>query len=162
MMNELKSKITIERLTTVDDFLRDVIISIDEEAFGPGSLTKWSLPLFLDYGKVYLARYEGRPVGVAELMRAWNEPELIYLYGMAVISQYRGCGIGSLLLLEILKNLPSYGYKRLQLTVDPENQTAIHIYRDKFEMQSLKYIKNYFGPGEDRLLYEWIWDEDKK
>lgn len=149
------SRISVETIVEVDDYLRDIILGIDEEAFGPGSLNEWSLPPFLHYGKVFLARYNGEPAGIAELMRDWREPDLVYLYGLAVAREYRGCGVGTTLLRTILDRLPQIGFRRLQLTVHPDNQTAIHIYQEKFGMNKIRLVKNYYGAGEDRWLMEW-------
>ncbi len=157
-MDSTEYTITVEVVTKIDEYLRETIMSIDEEAFGPGSLNEWSLPPFLHYGRVYLARFNGTPVGIAELMRDWRDPELAYLYGYAVAQQYQGYGLGTAMLRTIFEGLPRAGFKRLQLTVHPENQVAIHIYQDKFRMKKLDFLKDYYGPGEDRWLFEWNWD----
>ena len=154
-MDFREPKITVEIVTKVDDELRDIMLGIDEEAFGPGSLTEWSLPLFLHYGRVYLARYNGKPVGVAELIRDWRDPELAYMYGYAIDEEYRGNGIGTSLLRTILENLPRAGFRRLQIIVLPENQIANGLCQDKFRMKIVEFIKNFYGSGEDRLLMEW-------
>lgn len=151
--------INIEIVTTVDDYLREIMLSIDEEAFGPGSLNEWSLPPFLHYGRVYLARFNGNPVGIAQLMRDWRDQELVYLYGYAVALEYQGRGVGTALFRYIIEALPRAGFKRLQLTLHPENKAAIHIYEDKFQMKRLRFIKGYYGPGEDRWLLEWNWEK---
>ena len=151
--------ITVEIVTKLDQYLAEIMLGIDEQAFGPGSLTEWSMPLFLNYGRIYLARYHGKPVGLAELMRDWRDPELAYLYGYAVEKDYRGLGVGTVMLRSILEALPRAGFRRMQLTVHPENHAAIHIYDDKFQMRRLNFIKDYYGSGEDRLLLEWVWEE---
>lgn len=157
-MDSDQSVITIEIVTAADDDLREIMLGIDEEAFGPGSLNEWSLTPFLHYGRVYLARFNGKPVGIAELMRDWRDQELVYLYGYAVTPEYQGNGVGTTLFRYILDALPRAGFSRLQLTVHPENQTAIHIYEDKFQMKRLRFLKGYYGPGEDRWLLEWNWE----
>ena len=154
-----KPSVTVEIVSRLDDDLKEILLSIDEEAFGPGSLNEWSLPLFSHYGRIYTARLNGTPVGVAELIRDWRDPELVYLYGYAVAKDYRGYGIGTALLRTILDMLPRSGFKRLQLTVHPENHVAIHIYQDKFGMKRVEFVKNYYGAGEDRWLMEWNIDE---
>jgi ribosomal protein S18 acetylase RimI-like enzyme len=159
-MDSPEHKISIEIVTKIDDYLREVMLTIDEEAFGPGSLNEWSLPPFLHYGRVYLARYDGEPVGIAELMRDWRDPELAYLYGYAVMQDYQGYGIGSTMLKFIFEGLPRAGFKRLQLTVHPENQIAIHICQDKYRMRKVDFLKDYYGSGEDRWLFEWKWDSE--
>jgi ribosomal protein S18 acetylase RimI-like enzyme len=158
-ITENESPVTVEVLTEMDDRLREIIMAIDEAAFGPGSLSKWSLPLFSHYGRLYIARYQEEPAAAAELVRGFHDPALAYLYGIAVSPRFRGKGIGTFLLDSILKDLPPAGLHRLQLTVDPGNQNALHIYRDKFGMRILQSIPNYFGRGEDRLLLEWSWHE---
>lgn len=154
-MAAIEPLVTVEIVTEMDDGLQDMILDIDEAAFGPGSLNEWSLPLFSRYGRIYLARYNGEPAGVAELMRDWRDAELVYLYGYAVDPRFRSEGIGTTLLRVILEALPRAGFKRLQLTVHPENKVAIHIYRDKFGMRTVDFIRNYYGTGEDRWLFEW-------
>ncbi len=153
------SSVSIEIVTEVDDVLQEAILRIDEEAFGPGSLNEWSLPLFIHYGRVYIARCDGEPIGVAELMRDWQDPEMVYLYGCAITSRFRGTGTGTLLLRSILTDLPRAGFRRLQLTVHPQNQVALHIYQNIFGMRRIDFIKNYYGHGEDRLLLEWNWKD---
>ena len=154
-MAGLEPLVSIEIVTEMDDELRDKILEIDEAAFGPGSLTQWSLPLFQHYGRIYIVRYDNEPVGVAELMRDWRDPELVYLYGYAVTPEFRSNGIGTALLRTVFEALPRAGFQRLQLTVHPENRAAIHIYRDKFGMRTVDFIRNYYGQGEDRWLFEW-------
>ena len=147
-MKTIEPFVTVEKVIKVDDDLWETILKIDEAAFGPSSLTEWSLPLFLNYGRIYLARYQKEPAGVAELMRDWRDAELVYLYGYAVAPQFQGEGIGTVLLRSILEALPLAGFRRLQLTVHPENKVAIHIYRDKFGMRTIEFIRNYYGQGE--------------
>lgn len=147
--------VTVEIIKEMDDYLRDTMIAIDEEAFGLGSLNEWSLPPFLNYGRIYLARFNGKPAGIAELIRDWHETDLVYLYGIAVAEEYRGHKVGTALFRFVLEDLAQSGFKRMQLTVHPDNQWAIHIYEGKFGMNKIKLIKNYYGFGEDRWLMEW-------
>jgi Acetyltransferases len=153
-----QSLISIEIVTVADNYLREAMLTIDEEVFGPASLNEWSLPLFLHYGRVYIARFDGKPVGIAELMRDWRDSELVYLYGYAVALECQGRGVGTALLRHIFEAMPKAGFSRLQLTVHPENHVALHIYEDKFQMKRLGFLKDYYGPGEDRWLLEWNWE----
>lgn len=52
-------------------------------------------------------------------------PEL----GIAVTKEARGLGIGTLLMKQIMKQALKDGYKSLSLSVDPENTSAVYIYR---------------------------------
>ena len=52
-------------------------------------------------------------------------PEL----GIAVSKEARGLGVGTLLMKKIVERAAVDGYKTLSLSVDPENRSAVHIYR---------------------------------
>ncbi|MER2171164.1 MAG: GNAT family N-acetyltransferase [Psychrobacillus psychrodurans] len=52
-------------------------------------------------------------------------PEL----GIAVTKDARKLGIGTLLMKQIMKQALDDGYKSLSLSVDPENTSAVYIYR---------------------------------
>lgn len=52
-------------------------------------------------------------------------PEL----GIAVTQEARGLGIGTLLMKKITQQATDNGYKSISLSVDPENTSAVHIYR---------------------------------
>ena len=54
-----------------------------------------------------------------------STPEL----GIAVTQEARGLGIGTLLMKRIIQQASEDGYKSLSLSVDPENMSAVHIYR---------------------------------
>jgi ribosomal-protein-alanine N-acetyltransferase len=152
-------QITVEVVSDPDYDLQKQILEIDEKAFGPGSLNHWSLPLFLHYGRVYLARCNGQLAGIAQLVRDWQDPKLAYLYGLAVAQGFRNRGIGTALLSSILESLPRAGFRRLQLTVNPENEVAIHLYQNKLHLDKIEFIENYYGPGENRWLLEWKTEE---
>lgn len=52
-------------------------------------------------------------------------PEL----GIAVMKEARGLGVGTLLMKKIIEQAAVDGYKTLSLSVDPDNRSAVHIYR---------------------------------
>ena len=156
------SQIDVEVIEEADEILKQAIFEIDAAAFGPDSLNRWTLPIFLHYGRIYLARQNGVPVGAAELIRDYGDSHLAYLYGIAVAPAYRSRGIGTTLLQRIIAGLPQEGFTRLQLTVDPRNEVALHIYQQKFGMRMIKSIDDCYGPGENRVLLEWNWDGLKR
>lgn len=54
-----------------------------------------------------------------------NTPEL----GIAVTKEVREMGVGTLLMKKIIHQAISEGYKSISLSVDPENSSAVHIYK---------------------------------
>ena len=78
---------------------------------------------------------EGNPFG-AVWIRLLNHENPGYGYldddtpelGMAIMSQYRGRGIGKRLLSTMIDSARSNGYPALSLSVDPQNETALRLY----------------------------------
>lgn len=54
-----------------------------------------------------------------------NTPEL----GIAVTKEVRGNGVGTLLMKRIIQQAMYEGYRSISLSVDPENSSAVHIYK---------------------------------
>jgi [ribosomal protein S18]-alanine N-acetyltransferase len=74
-----------------------------------------------------------------------------WLFGLAVDPNHRGRGHGTRLTRETLHLLGAMGVEQVYLTVEPANDLAIRLYR-KFGFQESGYRKNYFGPGDHRLV----------
>ncbi len=54
-----------------------------------------------------------------------STPEL----GIAVCKEARGLGLGTLLMQKIIQKAMQEGYPSISLSVDPENTTAVHLYK---------------------------------
>lgn len=83
-------------------------------------------------------------VPTTDLRSAW-------LLGLAVDARYRNRGHGRRLTLASLRLLRALGVRDVYLTVEPENEIALTLYRHiGFSVAALH--RDYFGPGEDRLI----------
>lgn len=60
-------------------------------------------------------------------------------------------GVGTALIRSVLKQLLSGGTEEVWLSVSPKNSTAINLYQNECFIVG-SYEKDYFGPGEDRIL----------
>jgi len=87
------------------------------------NLKKRGLPCFF-------ALSDDRVVGWADLSVSEN-PRLqhVGILGMGVIHEFRGRGLGSRLLEQIIESAKSRGLEKLHLTVYDSNQPAIALYR---------------------------------
>lgn len=74
-----------------------------------------------------------------------------WLFGLAVDAAHRNRGYGTRLTMATLDMLGAMGVEHVRLTAEPENSTAIRLYR-AFGFREAGFRKNYFGPGEHRLL----------
>ncbi len=79
------------------------------------------------HGEMYLALYEGRPVGTA----AWTEhtPSLVELKRVYVQPAYRGRGIGRALSQHVIREVARRGYKRVGISTWATAAPAIELYR---------------------------------
>jgi len=73
--------------------------------------------------------------------------ELGHIVSIAVHPDFRGQGIGSTLLRELLKRLREKGAHFARLEVRISNQVAIKLYR-KFGFREVYVIPNYYPDGE--------------
>lgn len=133
-----------------DTDLIEEIISIEEEAFGKnGGVDEWILKPIVRYGKVFVLRDADGIVSIAEFMKNFDGG--VFLYGLCTKKESRGRGYAR----EILKKSEEFfrknEIKKIELTVAPENEEAIGLYKSlDYEIRELQ--KNEYGKGIDRLL----------
>ncbi len=142
----------VKRVTDPDPLLMKRLKELEKEAFGEGGLDEWVLAPFIRHALVFTISLDGEVVGVSEWFRDWDEPEKAYLFGISIDRNYRDRGLGTILLKENLDYLASCGMKSVELTVDPRNERAVHIYKEKFGFIVTGYGRDEYGPGEDRLM----------
>lgn len=78
-----------------------------------------------------------------------------WILDLAVRQSERGKGVGEKLLREIIGVLAKEKTTKVRLTVDPANIKAIGLYR-RFGFADIGHDENYFGPGESRIIMEYI------
>lgn len=140
-------------LREFDNDLIDRLTAIEAEAFGDGGLNRWTFPVFIRHGAVYVFQKGEEILGVADVIRDWLDPELVFIVGFLVKREFRGQGIGSLFLSELIGALRSDGARLVQLTVDDKNGRALRLYR-KAGFREVAELPGEYGPGVDRLLLE--------
>jgi len=145
--------VTVTRITDVEFELIDELTSIEAEAFGDGGLNRWTFPVVIRHGAVYVLKCDDKVRGVADIIKDWVDPELAFIINLVIKKEDRGRGLGYKFLSELLRELRDDGVKRVQLTVDPKNEVAKHLYR-KAGFRQIAELDGEYGPIEDRLLYE--------
>jgi RimJ/RimL family protein N-acetyltransferase len=114
----------------------------DQEPFSRNVIKEPFLSKYVeDWGREgdlgYIAENsEGRPVGSITI-RYFNEENKGFGYvsndipelGMALKTEYRGKGIGTALLKELIDELKEKGIKGISLSVDPGNLAAVKLYQ---------------------------------
>lgn len=121
----------------LDEFLYQAIYTPPNEPQPPRSVTDIAeLHVYIEsFGRAgdiaVCAEEQGTIIGIA-----WAR--LIYGYGhiengipeiaISVLPKYRGCGIGTSLLVALIERCTAYGYSALSLSVQRANP-AIHLYK---------------------------------
>lgn len=145
--------LTIERVTEFDSELINRLTEIEEEVFGDGGLNRWTFPVFIRHGAVYILRCDGGICGIADLMRDWADPKLAFIVNFVIAKDNRGKGYGAIFLRSLIDNLREDGIGKVQLTVAPDNAAAIYLY-SKVGFKQITELSNEYGAAVDRLLYE--------
>lgn len=75
-----------------------------------------------------------------------------WVMSLGVTRDQRGRGLGRRLMREVLRRLRAEGVREARLTVEPANAPAIMLYRSLGFDAGDGIRRDYFGPGEDRVV----------
>lgn len=122
--------------------------------FGDSGMDEWGLVPQIRHGNVFVLKEEEkkRLIGIAILMRDWEDADKVYLFDYAIAEDFQGQGLGYHFLVSISRNLLDQGFKSMSLTVDVENVPAIKLYKDKLGFEIVAHHKDEYGKGEDRYI----------
>jgi ribosomal-protein-alanine N-acetyltransferase len=130
----------------------EVVHQLDQEVFEDLAYPPFVLRQLFELHREFwlIADHPDGPRGYSFGVPASN-PRLAWLLGLGVVPRFRGHGYGRLLATASLRLLTSVGVREVRLTVEPGNDSAIALYHD-LGFNSRTMCRDYFGPGEDRLL----------
>jgi len=130
------------------------IVDFGLNIFGELGMDEWGLVPQIRHGNVFLLKEEEkkRIIGLAILMRDWEDTEKCYLFDYAISEDFQGQGLGYHFLISICKNLIEQDFKKMSLTVDVENVSAIKLYKDKMGFEIDSFNKDEYGEGHDRYI----------
>ncbi|MNP38455.1 Acetyltransferase YpeA [compost metagenome] len=98
-----------------------------------------------------VAELDGRLLGYA-LGGLGQDSSQGWLLSLAVLPEARGFGLAERMMLRVEQALAGLRVERVRLTVDPVNPAQRLYFRLGYVQLSEE--RDYFGPGEDRLLLE--------
>ena len=138
-------------LHDVDLTLMNKIVEIEEEAYeGNGNVDLWILKALIRYGKVFVLVEGDEIITIAEYMQVLGKDE-VFLYGISTRKKYRNRGNARKIMEESEKYLKRLGYKEVGLTVDPNNNIAMKLYKD-LGYRIEEYQEDEYGKGIHRYL----------
>jgi ribosomal-protein-alanine N-acetyltransferase len=87
------------------------------------------------------------------MFRQWGQPLIAFMHSFYIEESFRNRGIGKNLLENVIDILKKEGFKSVQLTVGPDNNSALKLYSGfGFEKKELEIGE--YGEGNDRFLME--------
>ena len=143
-------KIVIERMT-IDDI--ENVVNVENDCF----TTPWSKDSFLreileNKVALYLvAKIENVAVGYIGVWRIQNEG---HITNVAVHSDFRGMGIGNMLVSELLSLCEKEGIDDFTLEVRKSNTVARNLYK-KFKFVDVGIRKGYYQDTKEDAVIMW-------
>lgn len=128
------------------------LVELEAEAFGHGGMNEWHIVPLIRHGRVYIIRKNSEIAGSVQYMLDWENTRKAYMLGVAVAQEWRGQGIGGKLLQGSLKALAKENVGEVELTVAPDNTTAIKLYEAKLGFAVTGFRDDEYGKGENRLV----------
>ena len=127
------------------------IVEIEQEAFeGNGNVDLWIIKALIRYGLVFVIKENDKIVCIVEYMQIFNKKSL-FLYGISTLKRYRHKGYANYILNETEKILRDLSYEEIELTVAPENEIAINLYKKHGYIQE-KLLEDEYGKGIHRYV----------
>lgn len=143
----------------VQDFNLNLLkrmVTLGLNIFGELGMDEWGLVPQIRHGNVFLIKEEAKKqlIGLAILMRDWEDSDKVYLFDYAIAEDHQGKGLGYHFLRIIGDNLLEQGFTKMSLTVDIENKAAIKLYKDKMGFEIVSMNEDEYGRGLHRYMME--------
>lgn len=127
------------------------IVELEEEAFsGAGGVDLWILKALIRYGKVFVFEENSEIITISEYLQKFQEKEA-FLYGICTRKKYRNLGYASLIMKKTEEYLKTIGFEKIALTVDPNNEIGIKMYKN-LGYEIVEFEENEYGLGVHRYL----------
>ncbi len=131
------------------------LLRLEDDIFGDEAVDEWFMVSNIRHGNVMLLvdLVKRKPIGIAVLMRDWDDLKKCYLADFGIKETYRGKGFGTYFLGVVLEEVRQEGFKTISLTVDINNPVAIHLY-EKHGFRIVEERHNLYGEGRHRYIME--------
>ena len=128
----------------------------------PEHVYKIILRYFGDY--CFIAEENEQIIGFVMGIRSFQDT--YFLWDIGVTPTYRGQGIGGRLVREVERELGKMGFKRVELTIDPDNLPSQKLFEkmgyeniservgNTIEVQGKMAVQDYYKPGRHFMVFE--------
>jgi ribosomal protein S18 acetylase RimI-like enzyme len=134
-------------------------VEIDLETYSQPTVTRFSIGSMMRHGRLFLLEADGVVIGTCQCMRSWNNPSEVALVNQAIRSGWRGFGLGSWFLEQLLHILGEHGVRSVVVHVGCDNQRAIHLFENKFDFVPVSGCELEYGPGHGRIMMRLVLED---
>lgn len=127
-------------------------INIDLNTYSEPTVTRVSTGTMMRHGRLFLLEADGVVIGTCQCMRTWGNPSEVALVNQAIRSGWRGFGLGSWFLEQVLWILRQHGFRSVVVHVGCDNDRARHLYQHKFDFDAVGGCELEYGPGEGLVM----------
>jgi ribosomal-protein-alanine N-acetyltransferase len=113
-----------------------------------GEKTLYNEIIYNEMSKYFIALVDGKRAGYVGSWFTMPNAEILNLF---VSENYRGLGIGTLLMDEVIQVCNEHEIEQLTLEVRPSNTYAVQMYKN-LRFKNIATRKNYYEDGEDAIL----------
>lgn len=125
------------------------ILEIDKEAFSPRN-PAYDVYVYITYGTDLLVADTGSKI-VGYIVTMDIDEVTSKIIAFAVRKEFRGRGVGKMLLKHAIDRITGRGKRKIMLEVRVSNTTAQQLYK-KFGFVIVDVIPGYYSDGEDAYL----------
>lgn len=131
----------------------DALAELDQQAYREESYGGMTLRQFCGIaGDLFQVAVQGGAiVGYGLALPTARVGEACFM-SLVVAAEWRGHGIGRVLVEKVLNNCDRHGLRVVWLTVDPANEAAIKLYSSFHFTTRNRVLAEYFGPERDRMV----------
>lgn len=144
---------TVTRLNHVDAIQLLALEQLEEVNMGAAAVDRYTLRLAADAGAIWVLEHDGQMAGACVALGNLGRGDVVELFSFHLSGKLRGQGVGEWFWGRVMAAIDADGFTLSRLSVKPDNQRAISVYR-KHGFQTVKEAVDYYGPGEDRLIME--------
>lgn len=128
------------------------LTELDLLTYSEPTFSRYTLGAFLRFGRVFTITADDLVIGAAHTMRSFEDPDEVVIFNMALRPGWRGHGLGTRFMFQMLDKLRARGTRTVALVVAASNQRAIAVYRTKFGFEHVETLPNEFNNGQEYLL----------
>ena len=130
------------------------LVELEQELHGSrgAGLNIFEVSSFIRFGRVYVAVEYDEVLSCVYFMRDFENPNKVFLYGIAVKPTESGKNVGVALLTNAFADLKESGFRMAEVLVDPSNYKALKVYREQLHFNVINVPDDESFDSEDLLV----------